>query len=236
MVGFQGQTSRARLVRRYKRFLADVRMESGELLTVHCPNSGSMLGCDVPGSEVLISESPNKKRELSHTWELVRVGRSWVCINTMMPNLVVEEAVGAGRVEELAGYRSIRREVPYGRNSRIDLRLEDPGVCYVEVKNVTLARGGVALFPDAVTARGAKHLAELRSVVRDGQRAVMFFLVNRGDCHSMEAAADIDPNYAAELARAVAGGVEVMAWRARVGVGGIRVAGRIPFRPPELSG
>ena len=232
MVRFQGQTSRARLLRRYKRFLADVRVESGEIQTVHCPNSGSMLGCDDPGSEVLISESPNKKRKLSHTWELVRVGRWWVGVNTMMPNLVVEEAVARGRVEELAGYGSVRREVPYGRNSRIDLCLEDPGRCYVEVKNVTLARGDVALFPDAVTARGAKHLVELRSVVRGGQRAVMFFLVNRGDCTSMEAAADIDPNYAAELARAVAAGVEVIACRARVGVGGIRVEGRIPFRSP----
>ena len=232
MVRFQGQTSRARLVRRYKRFLADVRVESGDLLTVHCPNSGSMLGCDVPGSEVLISESPNKKRKLSHTWELVRVGRSWVGVNTMMPNLVVEEAVGRCRVEELGAYRRIRREVPYGRNSRIDLCLEDPGTCYVEVKNVTLARGKVALFPDAVTARGAKHLAELQSVVRGGQRAVMFFLVNRGDCTSMEVAADIDPHYAAELARAIAGGVEVIARRAQVGVRGIEVAGRIRFRPP----
>ncbi len=232
MVKFQGKTSRARLVCRYKRFLADVRVESGELLTVHCPNSGSMLGCNVPGSEVLISESPNKKRKLSHTWELVRVGRSWVGINTMMPNLVVEDAVRAGRVEELGSYRSVRREVPYGRNSRIDLCLEDPGLCYVEVKNVTLARGKVALFPDAVTARGAKHLVELQSVVRGGQRAVMFFLVNRGDCTSMEAAADIDPHYAGELAKAVEGGVEVIVYRAQVGVGGIRVAGRIPFRPP----
>ena len=232
MVKFQGKTSRARLVRRYKRFLADVRVESGELLTVHCPNSGSMLGYNVPGSEVLISESPNKKRKLSHTWELVRVGRSWVGINTMMPNLVVEDAVRAGRVEELGSYRSVRREVPYGRNSRIDLCLEDPGLCYVEVKNVTLARGKVALFPDAVTARGAKHLVELQSVVRGGQRAVMFFLVNRGDCTSMEAAADIDPHYAAELDKAIAGGVEVIVYRAQVGVGGIRVAGRIPFRPP----
>ena len=235
MVRFQGRTSRARLLRRYKRFLADVRVESGDLLTVHCPNSGSMLGCDVPGSEVLISESPNKNRKLSHTWELVRVGRSWVGINTMMPNLVVEEALRKGRVEELKAYRTVRREVPYGRNSRVDLRLEDPGLCYVEVKNVTLARGKVALFPDAVTARGAKHLAELRSVVRGGQRAVMLFLVNRGDCTSMEAAADIDPHYAAELARAVEGGVEVIVCRAQVGVGGIRVAGRIPFRPPDRS-
>lgn len=230
MVRFQGPTSRARLVRRYKRFLADVRDEAGALLTVHCANSGSMLGCDTPDSKVLISESPNRKRKLRYTWELVRVGRSWVGINTMMPNRVVEEAVCGGHVEELRGFRTLRREVPYGRNSRVDLRLEDPGVCYVEVKNVTLARGKVAQFPDAVTVRGAKHLSELREMVRCGHRAVMFFLVNRGDCTNMVPARDIDPHYADELGRALADGVEIIAYRARVGVRGISVAERIPFR------
>ena len=230
LVRFQGKTSRATLVRRYKRFLADVRDEAGEQLTVHCANSGSMLGCDAQNSEVLLSESPNRKRKLRHTWELVRVGRSWVGINTMMPNRVVEDAVRGDHIEELCGFRTIRREVPYGRNSRVDLRLEDPGICYVEVKNVTLARGGVAQFPDAVTARGAKHLSELRAMVGCGHRAVMFFLVNRGDCTRMEPARDIDPHYADELERALEAGVEVIVYRARVGVRGIRVAERIPFR------
>jgi sugar fermentation stimulation protein A len=229
MVRFQGTTYRAKLVRRYKRFLADVQDEAGKLVTVHCANPGSMLGCDTPDSEVLISESPNLKRKLRYTWELVRVGRSWVGINTMMSNRVVEEAVRAGRVQELRGFRILRREVPYGRNSRVDMRLEDPGVCYVEVKNVTLARGKVAQFPDAVTARGSKHLSELRQVVRCGQRAVMFFLINRGDCTNMAPARDIDPHYADELGQAVEQGVEVLAYRARVGVRGIRVAERIPF-------
>ena len=230
LVPFQGKTHRVRLVRRYKRFLADVRNETGDLLTVHCANSGSMLGCDTPDSEVLISESPNLKRKLRHTWELVRAGRSWVGINTMMPNRVVEEAVRGGHIEELDGFRTVRREVPYGRNSRVDLRLEDPGICYVEVKNVTLARGKVAQFPDAVTARGAKHLSELSVMAGCGHRAVMFFLVNRGDCALMEPARHIDPHYAEELGRALAAGVEVIAYRARVGVRGIRVAQRIPFR------
>jgi sugar fermentation stimulation protein A len=145
---------------------------------------------------------------------------------------VVEEAVRKGRVAELRAFRTIRREVAYGRSSRVDLRLEDPGWCYVEVKNVTLARGKIAQFPDAVTARGAKHLAELCSMVRRGHRAVMFYLVNRGDCTSMGAARDIDPHYTDELAAAIEGGVEVIVYRAQVGVRGIKVAERLPFSPP----
>ena len=225
---------RGRLVRRYKRFLADIELESKEVITAHCANSGSMLGCDSPGSEVVLSVSTNPKRKLAHTWELVRVGSAWVGINTMRPNAIVEEGIRSGAVPELAAYRSLRREVPYGDSSRIDLLLEDggnPDRCYVEVKNVTLAEDDLALFPDAVTTRGAKHLAELASMVEQGNRAVMFYLVNRTDCNAMALAEIIDPDYAAAFDTAVAAGVEVMAYRTAIEATGIELETAVPVNP-----
>ncbi len=163
---------RGTLIRRYKRFLADVELDSGEAVTAHCANSGSMMGLAEPGAEVWLSPARNPKRKLRHSWELIRVGDGLVGIHTGHPNRIVEEAVRAGRIDGLAGYGGIRREVRYGKNSRIDLLLEGGGraPCYVEVKNVTLRRGGRAEFPDAVTARGTKHLGELARVVADGGR------------------------------------------------------------------
>ena len=225
---------RGRLVRRYKRFLADIELESKEVITAHCANSGSMLGCDSPGSEVVLSVSTNPKRKLAHTWELVRVGSTWVGINTMRSNSVVEEGIRGGAVPKLAAYRSLRREVPYGDSSRIDLLLEDggnPDRCYVEVKNVTLAEDDLALFPDAVTTRGAKHLAELASMVEQGNRAVMFYLVNRTDCNAMALAEIIDPDYAAAFDTAVAAGVEVMAYRTAIEATGIELETAVPVNP-----
>ncbi len=155
-----------RLLRRYKRFLADVELSDGTVVTAHCPNSGSMLGCAAPGSPVLLSRSGNPSRKLPYTWELVHAGACWVGINTGLPNRLVREGIEQGIVTELQGYGRIRQEVCYGaERSRIDLLLEEPGLCYVEVKNFTLVEDGVARFPDAVTTRGQKHLRELMAMV-----------------------------------------------------------------------
>ena len=205
------------LIRRYKRFLADVVLEDGSTVTVHCPNSGSMKGCAAPGSPVLLSRSSNPGRKYPHTWELVLVDGFWVGINTALPNHLVHEAIGNGTVTELQGYTSIRPEVPYGEHSRIDLLLEGPsGRCFVEVKNVTMVENNRALFPDAVTTRGQKHLNELMRVVREGDRGVIFFTVQRGDGGSVSPADSIDPEYGRLLRLALSCGVEAFAYRASV--------------------
>jgi sugar fermentation stimulation protein A len=205
------------LVRRYKRFLADVVFD-GETATAHVANSGSMLGCADPGSEVWLSPATNPGRKLRWTWELVRAEGALVGINTMHPNRIVAEAIEDGTIPELTGYGAHRREVRYGRNSRIDILLSGEGRpdCYVEIKNVTLRRNGHAEFPDAVTARGTKHLAELSRMVAGGARAVMLYLVQRGDCDRFRLAANIDSAYAAGLASARAAGVEILCYGCRV--------------------
>ena len=204
----------ATLVRRYKRFLADVELENGEIVTAHCANSGSMMGLAVPGSRVWLSPNRNPKAKLAWRWEMEECeGGGLVGINTSHPNRIVEEAIRAGQIAELTGYDSLRREVPYGKNSRIDILLEgEKGTCYVEVKNVTLRREGRAEFPDAVTARGAKHLDEMSEQVAQGHRAGMLYLIPRGDCEVFSVAGDIDRAYAAALARARAAGVEAYAY------------------------
>jgi sugar fermentation stimulation protein A len=220
---------RGTLVKRYKRFLADVQLESGGVVTAHCANPGSMLTVDAPGSEVWLSPSRNPERKLKYSWELIRVGKTLVGINTGHPNALVEEALRQGEIAELTGYGAIRREVKYGKNSRIDLLLEGNGrpTCYVEVKNVTMRRDlgadGPTEFPDAVTARGAKHLEELTAMVGQGARAAMLFLAQREDSRSFTVAGDIDPAYAEGLSRARAAGVEVLCYGCRVGVEEIRV-------------
>ena len=200
------------LIRRYKRFLADVELDTGGAVTAHCANSGRMIGLTEPGSEVWVSPARNPERKLRYSWEMIRVGDRLVGVHTGHPNRIVEEGVRAGRIDELAGYEEIRREVRYGRNSRIDLLLESKGrtPCYVEIKSVTLRRDGRAEFPDAVTARGTKHLGELSDVVACGGRAVMLYLVQRDDCRTFAVAGDIDPAYAAAFVTARAAGVEVL--------------------------
>ena len=208
--------------KRYKRFFADVRTPSGELLTLHCPNTGSMKNCLVEGSSCWYSLSDNPKRKLPGTLEIVTSSQGNLAgVNTSRPNYLVREVIEADLVPELQGYNQIRTEVRYGEEkSRIDLLLEDRslGQCYVEVKNVTLDMGdGLATFPDAVTSRGTKHLRELMAMVAAGHRAVLFFCVQLTGVQRMEVAAEIDPGYAATLSEAVAAGVEVIAWRASIG-------------------
>lgn len=217
-----------RLMNRYKRFLADVRLESGEVVTAHCPNSGSMKGCHHPESPVLLSRSENPDRKLKYTWELVRVNDLWVGINTNYPNRLVEEGIRNRVISELQGYDTILAEKKYGSNSRVDLLLEnDDGKCYVEVKNVTLVEGGVAYFPDAVTRRGQKHLEELMAMVRQGHRAVLFFVVQRADGQAVAPADDIDPEYGRLLRKAVQSGVEALAYQARVSPQSINLVHRL---------
>ena len=229
---------RGTLVRRYKRFLADVVLDTGETVTAHCANSGSMLSVDAPGSEVWLSPARNPDRKLKYTWELIRIGEALVGINTARPNAIVAEAVAAGEIPELSGYTSVRREVKYGKNSRIDLLLEGPGKpkCYVEVKNVTLKRECLpdrsVEFPDAVTTRGTKHLAELSERVREGDRAVMMYLAQREDGDWLALADDIDPAYAEAFKRATAVGVEALCYRCDVSTWDIRISRQLRISHP----
>lgn len=210
------------LVKRYKRFLADIALENGDIVTAHCANSGSMLGLKEPGAEAWLSPAHNPKRKLKFTWELVRDGDGLVGINTSLPNAIVSEAIIDGRIGELTGYESLRREVRYGQNSRIDILLESDlrPPCYVEIKSVTLKRDGIAgklaEFPDSVTARGTKHLNELSAMVAGGARAVMLYLVQREDCDRVAIATDIDPAYGEALVIARAAGVELLCYGCRV--------------------
>ena len=227
---------RGTLIRRYKRFLADVRLDDGRAITATCPNTGSMLGLNAPGSVVWLSQSDSPTRKYPFTWELVEAdlgaGPALVGINTGHPNKLVAEAVAARRIKALAGYPTLRREVKYGRNSRIDLLLEDAqrGLCYVEIKNVHLSRRhGLAEFPDSVTARGVKHLAEMSDMVRQGHRAVMVFLIQRAEATRLALARDIDPGYGAAFDKARAAGVEAIALRCRVGIDEIAVDRPVPI-------
>jgi sugar fermentation stimulation protein A len=231
-VRFASRLVEGRLIRRYKRFLADVQL-AGEVVTAACPNTGSMMGCAEPGSRVWLSEHDSPTRKYRHTWELVEVKGSKpviVGINTLKPNALVAEAIAAGAIPELAGYANVRREVAFGEErSRIDFVLEgDSGPCYVEVKNVTAAASkGVALFPDCVSERGARHLRELMRLKAAGFRPVQLYCVQRGDVNEVRPADGIDHEYGRTLREAIAAGVEVLAYRARVTPEEIRIARRI---------
>jgi sugar fermentation stimulation protein A len=220
----------ATLVKRYKRFLADVVLPSGETVTVHCANPGAMTGLNAPGARVWLSRSTNPSRKLVHSWELVEVdlggGAELVGINTSHPNALAAEAIAAGAIAELAGYATARREVKYGKNSRVDFLLEGPtrAPCYLEIKNVHLMRrAGLAEFPDAVTKRGAKHLGELSDMVAAGARAVMLFLIQIGSARRFALARDIDPAYGRAFDAARAAGVEAIAYRCGITRDGIEV-------------
>jgi len=227
---------RATLVKRYKRFLADVTLESGETVTVHCANPGSMLGLAAPGARVWLSVSDKPGRKLKMSWELVEVnlgsGPTLVGINTGHPNALVAVAIGDGAIAALAGFKTLRREVRYGVNSRVDILLEDEAgaLSYVEIKNVHLMREpGLAEFPDSVTARGAKHLAELAAMAGAGHRAVMVYLIQRGDAERFALARDIDPTYGAAFDAARAAGVEALAYKCEITQEGIAVGQPVPI-------
>ncbi len=211
---------RGRLVKRYKRFLADIVLDDGDEITAHCANPGSMLGVAVEGSRVWVSGPHGKGRKLPWSWELTEIDGTLIPINTSNPNRIALEAVEAGVIPELAGYGEVRREVKYGVASRIDLLLEGgrrKKPCYVEIKNVHLSREpGLAEFPDSVTARGAKHLKELTGVLEDGARAVMLFVVQRSDCRLFQPAEDLDPAYAEALRAAKRAGVETLCYDCEV--------------------
>ncbi|MFG1465517.1 DNA/RNA nuclease SfsA [Xanthobacter sp. DSM 24535] len=226
----------ATLVRRYKRFLADVVLADGTETIVHVANSGAMSGLATPGARIWLSRSPVPTRKLPLSWEMVEAdfgaGLELVGVNTMHPNALVADAVRAGAIPELAGYDSLRREVPYGLNSRIDLLLESAGrpPCFVEVKNVHLMRRPhFSEFPDCVTARGTKHLVELAAQARDGARAVMVYLCQIGSAQSVALARDIDPAYGAAFDLARAAGVEALAFACRLDAGGIALDRPIPM-------
>jgi sugar fermentation stimulation protein A len=226
----------ATLARRYKRFLADVVLESGAMTTVHIANPGAMSGLDRPASRVWLSQSDNPLRKLRYTWELVEVdlgsGPELVGVNTAQPNPLVAETLKAGVIPELRNYASIRREVKYGVKSRVDFLLEDPArpPCYLEIKNVHLMRQPrLAEFPDCVTARGARHLDELAAIKAAGGRAVLLFVIQIPSADRFAVARDIDRAYAAAFDRARAGGVEMLAWRCAVNVDGIEIAAPVPI-------
>ncbi|WP_299735713.1 DNA/RNA nuclease SfsA [uncultured Endozoicomonas sp.] len=238
---YEQKLEEATLIKRYKRFMADVALPDGSQITLHCPNTGSMKNCLYPGNRVWYSDSKNPKRKYPCTWEQAEIpvlfnGKERLTragLNTGRANTLVEELMSAGKVPELRAYKTIRREVKYGEeNSRIDLLLKQEGLpdCYVEVKSVTLAMGdGLGLFPDAVTSRGAKHLRELAQMVENGHRAVLFFCVQHTGIDRVSVASEIDPGYAEEFQQAVAAGVEVIVWGAEMSGLAIELTKPLPF-------
>ena len=221
-----------KLIKRYKRFLADVELEQGGVITAHCPNSGSMKTCMTAGWPVMLSYSEKPNRKYPYTWEMVNNGNGWIGINTGVPNILAKEAISRGVIGELQGYSEIRREVKYGQNSRIDLLLShNEEKCYVEVKNVTLVEEDENYyFPDAVTERGRKHLYELAEMINAGHRAVMLYIVQRRDGRYFLPASHIDPAYAISLQQVYAQGVEILVYRAEINPDKIEIAEKIPWK------
>ena len=219
------------LLRRYKRFLADVELVDGTVITAHCPNTGAMTGCALPGARVWLSRSDVKTRKYPHTWELVETPEGLACIRSVLANTVVREAFEAGRIPGFDGLYSLRTEVRYGDSSRADLLLEgDADRAFIEVKSVTLCRtAGLGAFPDAVSERGRKHLRELQAVRDENTRSVLFFCVFHSGINAVCAAGDIDPAYRQALVEAIESGVEVIAWKAEIQPSGISLAHSVPF-------
>lgn len=222
---FQTPLVPARLIRRYKRFLSDMELASGEVVVAHCPNPGSMLGMAAPGADCWLEGNDDPRRKLRWSWKLSALaGGGFVTVDTGLANRVVGEALAAGRVPGLAGYATVRPEVRFGKASRVDFLLTAPGRpdALVEVKSVTMRRNGPAAeFPDSRTARGLRHLEELARAAQEGRRAVMLYLIARSDCATVRFAADIDPAYARGVAAARAAGVELIAHRSEIGTEGI---------------
>jgi sugar fermentation stimulation protein A len=220
-----------RLVRRYKRFLADVVLEDGSVVIAHCPNSGRMTGCSLPGQPVYLSRQDNPKRKLKYRWELIAMPASLVGVNTFVPNRLVADALRAGAIPELNAYGTVATEVTVNARSRLDVKLTGAGLpdCYVEIKNCTLVEGDVAMFPDAPTSRGQKHLRELAHLKGRGMRAVIFFLIQRMDARTFTPADSIDPEYGRQLRRAVEHGVEIMVYDTHIDLKGIGLRNSLPW-------
>jgi sugar fermentation stimulation protein A len=230
---FRDPLIHGQLIRRYKRFFADIALDDGREVIAHCPNPGAMLGLNTPGQGAWLSPSTNPKRSLAWTLELIEADTGLVGVNTMHPNRLVAEALAADSIPDLGGYNSHRREVRYGEASRVDFLLEQPdrARCWLEIKNCHLRRTGtLAEFPDCVAARSARHLRELEAMVATGERAVVLFVVQRTDCDAFSACADLDPAFARALDHAADAGVEVMVWGCDITTEDIRIARRLPWR------
>lgn len=225
---------RATLLRRYKRFLADIRLPDGTEAVAHCPNPGSMMGVAEPGSAIWVEQNDDPKKKLKYAWRLLELtDGGWAGIDTAVPNKVVGEALRAGQIAEVSSYSQVRAEVAYGTRSRVDFYLQESGLpdVFLEVKNVHLRReADWAEFPDSVTARGAKHLGELADVVAAGARGVMLFLVQRTDCARLKIAPDLDPAYAKAFADAAAAGVEMLAYDTEISPKGITLRNSLPVQ------
>jgi len=232
MIEFPSSLVKGKLISRYKRFFADVKLDNGEVVTAHCPNTGSMKTCRDEGATVYLLHNPSPTRKLDYTWELTETEGGYILINTHRPNKIVEDAILNKEIQELKGYRGLRREVKYGEKSRIDLLLENHATypdCYVEIKNVTLKQENVGIFPDSVTERGTKHLIELESMVAKGFRAVIFYLVNRPDVKSFDVARKIDPKYCATFDKVINKGVEVVIYQTRISISEIAIDKALPL-------
>ena len=219
------------LIKRYRRFLADVNLNGGGIVTAHCPNTGSMAGCCELNRPVYLSFHDNPRRKLKYTWELIEMPTSLVGVNTLVPNRLVFESVKAGVIPEVSGYEAVEPEVKISARSRIDLALTAEGRkrCYVEIKNCTLVDHGVASFPDAVTTRGLRHIAELETLVNTGYRCVMFYFIQRMDAEVFKPADHIDSEYGKGLRRAVKRGLEVLAYDVAIDLNGIKLNRKIPY-------
>lgn len=230
---FDQELTHGQLIKRYKRFLADVNLDDGSEVTAHCTNSGSMKTCLEPGAEVYLNPVNDPKRKTKFTWEMIKINGQWVGINTNHPNLLAYEAIRSGQVPALKGYDEVKREVKF-QDSRFDVMAKnDKETCFIEVKNVTMKDGEFALFPDAKTERGRKHLETLIRVKEEGMRAVMFYVVQRMDVSKAGPATEIDPNYANTLRKAMNSGVEVIAMQAHVSPEGINLIKELPFEWPD---
>lgn len=217
------------LIKRYQRFLADVRLEDGEIITAHCPNTGTMLSCSTPGSQVCLSYSDNPKRKYPFTLEMIQVGKTWVGVNTARTNGLVVEAIEKGQIAEFGEIDKVKREIRTSSHTRLDLQIMHGGSStYIEVKNCSLAIDGCAMFPDAVTARGTKHLQELSRLSKEGLGAGIFFLVQRTDADRFAPATHIDPVYSQALDNAIARGVRVLVYQAQVSPAGIHIIRPLP--------
>ncbi len=231
-MNFQAPLQAATLIKRYKRFLADVTTDEGQEITVHCPNSGSMRGCSTPGSPVMLSTSPNLKRKYPQTLEMIWENEkdTWIGVNTMLTNHIVAEAIADNRIDELQDIETITREVKTSKSSRLDLLLQrGEEKIYVEIKNCSLVEDDWAMFPDAVTTRGTKHLNELADLVQKGDRGIIFFCIQRTDAKRFRPASHIDPVYAETLAKVIKKGVEVLVYQAEVTPESITINKSIPF-------